>query len=663
MKKKSWKLFSWAILAAFLIGSAFCPRTLADNGTADDRWDADSFVTTNLAATDALGRSLPVVSGFDSSKYVGVFYWLWHSGGLQSRDTTKLLRSNPKEFWDPYDETGIAPAGGMYYFNEPLYGYYSSKDTWVMRKHIEMFIAAEVDFLCFDYTNPGVVFEDALMNFLTVLDTYRQEGWKVPQIMFMTNTGSDEVASWLYNAIYKRNLYQELWFYGPYDKPLLVVGGDDLEGGKISQEVLDFFHIRPSQWPGFEYPYYEDGFSWCDLNRPPKLHEDMINVSVAQHHAYVFSYGMKVDPLVTPRGVNYGRGYTTAAGKNGDVQAILAGANIQEHWDYAISRNPEIVFVTGWNEWATNKRPASFEGQTVATFVDSFNTEFSRDMEMTKNPTYVVDKETGEYLMEGYGDNYYLQLIQNIRRYKGLTKKDGWREPVQQTIQVSGSAGQWNTVNSVYRNSSYDNTARTLLYKQAAADNFIRELRVTHDRESLYFYIETEEDITQHTDGATNWMNLWIGLDGSAAPAWETYQYVVNRHPSSGTVTSLEASKGGFDFEKVADLSYSVQGKVMQIAIPKSALGITGSKFSLHFKCSDSIEKEDDIMDYYVSGESVPIGRLSFSYYSNEAAWQDEQTKSDSTALPWVILGASIVIVGMICAVTAVCVNNKRKAS
>ena len=27
------------------------------------------------------------------------------------------------------------------------------------------------------------------------------------------------------------------------------------------------------------------------------------------------------------------------------------GINFQEQWDYALSVDPEIIFVTGWNEW------------------------------------------------------------------------------------------------------------------------------------------------------------------------------------------------------------------------------------------------------------------------------------------------------------------------
>ena len=617
--------------------------------------------TVNLAATDALGRTLPEISGYKQDRYVGLFYFIWHTGGIDYRyDVTKLLRTNPDALWDPFDATGVSPAC-MHYFNEPLYGYYSSKDPWVIRKHVEMFIAAGVDFIALDLSN-DVIYPETLMTLLETMEAYRLAGWDVPKFVCYTNLNSGNTIKNLYKVIYSRNLYPELWFYGPYDKPLIVGHQSEVE----SEEIKNFFHFRPAQWPGFEYPFYENGFPFCDLNRPQKTHQDLIGVSVAQHTAYVFSYGLKVDPLTEPRDINHGRGYTTAGGKNGDVQAILSGANIQEQWDYAISQDPEIVFVTGWNEWATGKREAWFDNQTVACFVDSFNTEFSRDIEMTKESTYVVDEKTGQYIQEGYADNYYLQMIQNIRKYKGV-KAEAAAEPAPlHTIQVDGAPTQWDAITSVYHNISIDNVARDCVgYKQAAADNFIRQLRVTHDHDNVYFYVQTEENITAYDTSKTNWMNLFVGVAGSTAPAWDMYQFVLNRKPVSDTVTSLEAYTKDGAFVLAEEVAYSVQGNVMQIAVPRSVLGVDNEDFTIHFKAADSIEKESDIMDYYVSGESVPLGRLAFSYHGGQGFQEpsDSGAKSNSGIPNWFIptmLGG----IGAIAAaggIAIACANKKKK--
>jgi hypothetical protein len=564
----------------------------------------------NIVGMDALGRKIPEVSGFRSDRYVGLFYFIWFENSrADARDVTKLLRTNPNELWDPFDKTGIAPPLAMYYFNEPLYGYYSSKDPWVVKKHIELFISAGIDFLAIDVSN-NEIYIDSLTVLLDTLEAFRQAGWDVPKVVFYTNLESGKTVKLLYNLFYKKGLYRDLWFYGPYDKPLIVAHKNELE-----EEIADFFYIRPAQWPGFEYEVYEDGFPFCDLNRPQRIHQNLINVSVAQHTAYVFSFGVKEDPRFTPRDINHGRGYTSENNTNGDVDAILRGANIQEQWDYAISQDPEIVFVTGWNEWATNKRAPESEEQTIAWFVDSFNTEFSRDIEMTKSPTYIVDEKTGKYIEEGYGDNYYMQLIQNIRRYKGI--EGDLPMLVSMTIDINGDLSQWDSVNRIYKNISIDNMERSFGdYKQAAADNFLREIRVTHDKKNIYFLIKTDSDITLPVEGKTNWMNLFIGVDGSKEGSWESYNFVVNRNPFSLSKTSLEAFDNGYSLKHIGNVDYNVNGNIMQIAIPRTMLGIEKGDFKIYFKCADSIEEESDIMDYYVSGDSMPMGRLSYMYSS-----------------------------------------------
>lgn len=135
---------------------------------------------------------------------------------------------------------------------------------------------------------------------------------------------------------------------------------------------------------------------------------------------------------------------------------------------------------------------------------------------------------------------------------------------------------------------------------------------MTHDTDNIYFCIKTEDTITGYDVSKTNWMNLFIGVEGSKENNWESFHYVVNRHPRENT-TSLERFTKGYEGETVSDVSYTIQGNVMQIEIPRAALNIEEG-FSIYFKAADSIEKEDDIMDYYVSGDSVPLGRLAFSY-------------------------------------------------
>jgi len=583
---------------------------------ADDTNNLNSHVSTNIVSIDALGRTVNGVSGYEKDKYVGLFYltWLGYVGTNKVFDITKLLRDDPTSLWNTDAKNIVAPVNAAYFFNEPLYGYYNSADPWVIRKHIELFIAADIDFLAIDCTN-AVVYEKVWTTLLDLLEEYRLAGWHVPQVTFFTNTKSGDVVKFLYENIYSKNLYPELWFKGSYDKPLMIAWDD-----QMTQAQRDFFHVRPPQWP--EADFNENGFPYVEKIRPQRLYTDLISVSVAQHVGGAFSWSKK-----GPQGKvkeSWGRGYTTNNPINGQVDKIVSGANIQEQWDYAISVDPEIVFVTGWNEWVAgkfvNKDDFANYGKKPY-WVDTFNTEFSRDIEMTKSSGYTLD-DNGNYIGEGYGDNFYLQLIANVRKYKGISStSENFTNPVSQTIDINASTSQWDTIKNVYLNLATEKNSRNFIgfadrtrYKQAAPNNFIKQIRVTHDKENMYFYVETDENITPRESEKTNWMNIFIGISGSKNPAWENYQFVINRKPVSDTITTLEKSTGGFNFETVAEIEYSVQGQVMQLKIPRSALNISSNTFSVYFKAADSIETENDIMNYYVSGESMPLGRLSYEY-------------------------------------------------
>lgn len=560
---------------------------LSKAATADNRWDSKSHTSTNVVAVDELGRTVPAVSGYKKDRYVGLFYftWLGQQGEVQSEvyNIEEALKSDPNALMSI--NSSKYPNNVPYFFAEPLYGYYNNADPWVLRKHIEMFIAADIDFLALDFTN-SLVYPNVWPVLLGLLNEYQNAGWKVPKIVIFTKTNAPYVVNYVYENIYSNEIYKDLWFYGPYNKPLIIA-----EKTGLSAEVQNFFYFRPPQWPNESRK--ENGFPYVDWTYPQPTYQDLMSVSVAQHTAGAFSFSYQGN-------LNRGRGFSYATGKNVAAD-VNKGTNFQAQWDNVLKNDPKITFITGWNEWVALK---GIWDNKHGVWVDTFNIEYSRDIEMTKG---------------GYGDNYYLQMIQNIRAYKGIKGKTS--APVSQTIDIHGDITQWNTVSNVYLNMATEKIKRMhsgflvdIIYTQEKPANCIEEARVTHDNDNLYFYVETKSDITAHKAGATNWMNLFIGVDGSKETSWKNFQYVVNRYPGSNGKTSLEASTGGFQFKKTADVEYTVNGKVMQIKIPKKLLGISGNQYSIFFKLADSIEKPEDMMDYYVSGESMPLGRLAYSY-------------------------------------------------
>lgn len=574
----------------------------------------------SLTATDALGRTVPSVSGTDNEKYVGLFYFLWNGQERTKQtniyDATKLMEELGDEFWDG-TEILSSPPNQFHYWGEPLFGYYNAQDPYVLRRHMEMITMAGIDFLVFDATNQ-FTYNQVWQVLFPIMEEFAAQGFDVPKIMFYTNTESEQRVTQLYSQLYEKGLYKDLWFC-PNGKPLIICANK----AGCSEEIRNFFDFRSSQWPGT--PDKEDGFPWIDFNRSQKVYPKggvtggtIMSVSVSQHPGWPFSDSIQYKDVTAASGgtyynENWGRGYTSEAGVN-DPSKIDEGANFQEQWNNALREDPSTVFVTGWNEWIAVK---FYEDITVTTgvpsrlnlpdrrvfFVDTINEEFSRDIEPMKG---------------GYGDNYYLQMIQNIRAYKGT----GEGETVsgqKLTIDVNGTVKQWESVQTSFRDFVGDAVVRNYVdaagintYTDNSARNDISEIRLAYDAENLYIMVSTAENITAYEEGDLTWMNVMLGVEGATGEAFEGFQYVINRSPD-GEKTSVEKCVAGYSFETIGQADYSVNGKYLQIAIPKTLLGLNDS-FTLKVKVTDHITHPEDIMDYYVSGDSAPIGRLSYKW-------------------------------------------------
>lgn len=593
-------------------------------------FDAHEFTLTHLTATDAVDRTLPAISGYKNDKQVGIFYFLWHgqhNPGKTVRNVTELLKTNYNDLFDTDPENAVVPANAWLHVNEPLYGYYSSLDEWVMRKHIELFIAAGVDFVMFDLSN-GYPYIKPMQNFLDILLEYKEAGWDVPRIScYLWVKGNEVLESQLWTKVYTNEKYKDLVFSADGKKPL-IVASLDLDVGKkgqlLDQNYLDYFDVRQSDVAygkdhALLWPYWQFKRDW-------KIYKDMINVSSAQAgNAFSFAY----NPANGYNNEVHGRGWSSSNPVNGDIQAILRGDNAQEGWDNAIAKDPNIIFVTGWNEWVVQKQ---FLPDGTPHYTDNFSVEFSRDIEMLKSATYVSDGKGG-YTEEGFGDNYYLQLAYNVRRYKGIAAAET-DYPDKVTIDINGSLDQWNAVRETYLSLSTNKEKRdargfypTMRYTQAAPANVVDNVQVAYDNQNVYFKITATDTISKYKSGATNWMNLLIGVEGSDQAAWSTFSYVINRTPGSNGKTSVEyfTKNGAYTLATAGEASYTVSGKVLQIAVPRSVLGISEDSFNITFKVTDSIEKQDDILDYYVSGEVFPVGRYAYTY---------QTTYSESAPMP-----------------------------
>ncbi|MDP4206736.1 MAG: hypothetical protein Q8859_12165, partial [Bacteroidota bacterium] len=233
----------------------------------------------NLPATDALGRALPTnkeVGGPKNGKYVGLFYWTWHTNFANNipYNTSEILAKDPSAI-DNYNSPSWPVSGGTYFWNQPLFGYYRDTDDWVLRKHAEMLADAGVDAIFFDCTNGSFTWQESYMELCKVFEQARKDGVKTPQIVFMLafspTDGSLAAIKDIYNNLYKPGLYSDLWFKWK-GKPLIMgypdnltdVAGDPIETA-LRKEIRNFFTFRPGQPAYNTGPSRNDQWGWLEI--------------------------------------------------------------------------------------------------------------------------------------------------------------------------------------------------------------------------------------------------------------------------------------------------------------------------------------------------------------------------------------------------------------
>lgn len=579
-------------------------------------------------AVDGLGRTLPTyteVGEKNNEKFVGLFYWIWHynfAKDYEADNVSEIIAEYPEavnDFSHPAWEN--TSHGKPYHWNEPIYGYYQNLDEYVLRKHAEMIADAGVDVIIFDCTNGTYTWDEAYEVLFRVFDEAINEGVNVPQIAFLLpfNDGEDANTSLknLYERIYSKGRYEHLWF--KWDgKPLIMAHEDALDKkDSYEKEILDFFTFRNNSPTYFDEdtPMRENTWGWCSAYPQTQYgtslfgNPEQMCVSVAQNAADGQLVAMN-DKSGNVQGRSYTVGdysYTYFNGSenvtvdSSTENAMLYGLNFQQQWDYAISCDPDFIFVTGWNEWIAG-RHEEWQG-TENAFPDQYCDEYSRDIE----PSEGVLK-----------DHYYYQLCANIRRFKGVS------EPMKttggQTVDIYGSASQWDNVTNEYFHYTGSTKERDadgwvgLHYENNTMRNDFRSVKVTYDSENVYFRIETVDDITAYTDNA--WMRLLLDTDMTGnSENWEGFEYIINRSNADESTVTVERSTGGWNFTKTGEAAYTVSGNVMQLSIPRSALGLDSSdEVHFNFKLSDNMQNDGDIMDFYKNGDVAPGGRFMFAF-------------------------------------------------
>ncbi|MET6996447.1 hypothetical protein [Chitinophaga defluvii] len=638
---------------------------------ANDQYYRDIYADT-WVGSDALGRTMPDFQKVgavkkDQRRVVGMFYITWHSdnNALPKRDyaadVTKVLAKDPAARLDAKHPLWTE---GSYHWGEPEMGYFLSKDEYVIRKDMSMLADAGVDVLVMDVTN-AVRYWDEWEVLFTTMQKMKAEGNKVPQFCFWAFNGPViTVVQDLYDRIYKNNRFNDLWFYWD-GKPLLLYNGNpkyDANGQDAKQpnphydslaktdashphyndpdyteafykdytkEVKRFFTLRTMwwgyhKWAGKRFIGTEDNWSFgYDLGneKVKAMHPDSL---VSLHK------GKREEAAVTPAqhpSSLVGKSWTREKGEPQLNQYDLPeptyvpwlkktvsnpegyGIYFQDRWEEALKSDPQFLYINDWNEWTAGKyQPEG--GKTFSFmrrnspyfFVDQYNAEFNRAIQPMKN---------------GYTDNYYMQMAQNIRRYKGI-------RPIPQlkglsNVKIDGNFADWKKAQTEYRDTKGDIFHRNykgyggIDYTNNSGRNDIITGKVMVDPQNINFYVQTADPLTAHTDN--NWMLLFIDADNNPSTGWHGYDFILNKEVKDDNTTTLmryDAANTNAPWQQVATVKFRYAGNELEVAIPRTLLGLTGNQFVFDFKWSDNAAGLKDPISLCIDGDTAPNRRFNY---------------------------------------------------
>ena len=248
--------------------------------------------------------------------------------------------------------------------------------------------------------------------------------------------------------------------------------------------------------------------------------------------------------------------------------------------------------------------------QSTYFFVDQYNSEFNRCIHPMK---------------DGYTDNYYMQMAQNIRRYKGIRpipELDGLLQ-----VRVDGDFSDWEKVNVEYLDTIGDTVHRNhkgyggLEYKNDSGRNDIITCKVAVDDENVYFYAGTNGDFTPHSDN--NWMLLLIDSDKNTGTGWFGYDYLINKKVVDEKTTTLSSwprsltpgpagSSPDNPWTEKAQLGYRYSGKALEMAVPRELIGLKGDAFTFDFHWCDNPADLKDPISLCLNGDSAPNRRFNY---------------------------------------------------
>lgn len=568
----------------------------------DDIWDtySDTWVAVDelwrIVNTSETGISAP-----KENRAVGMFYYICNgphgTNGDPIYDITEILKTNSVN-------PQFGPEGKPHWWGKPKLGYYVNTDDFVYDKHLQMLTDARVDFLFMDVTN-AFTYDDAVKRLMAAIDRRTNVGLPSPKLVYTINANASGVVKHLWDVFYSNPDYDKYWFYYR-GKPLLLVNIDDI--ASLSDEIKTHFTTRhcwawmgdskPDRWGWLEN--YPQKCGWTYVNGLKK--KEQISVSTAQH-------------ATSKIGKSYHSGKEPPLDQYAVSEDTPKGLYFSEQWEQAFSQSPPIVMITQFNECMAGRfiikspdefgecRPGGIPTLGESFFVDAYNAEFNRDIEPSTNPLI--------------RDNYYLQMVSNVRRYKGVRTIPTPSAP--QSITLDGDMFQWTSVTPEFRDDIGDITHRSTQGFQNMAPmtnnsgrNDIVMAKLTKDNSNMYFYVKTAANFSNY-NFSKQWMILLINSDCDYKTGWNGYDYAVMKNPTDSKYTLMKCVGKDYQWAPVTLVTRFVKQNEMYFALKKSDLGIT-IEGDIDFKWADNIPENPDILDFIDQGDVAPNGRFNYRY-------------------------------------------------
>lgn len=369
----------------------------------------------------------------------------------------------------------------------------------------------------------------------------------------------------------------------------------------IGAQIREFFTYRKPQPDYFQGQTAPDMWSWLEVfpqhvftNRMGQ--REQMSVGVAQN-AVKGRLGSMSE--VGAHGRSFHGGSIDRS-----PMAVHHGYNFGEQWAHARSQDPQVIFVTGWNEWIAG-RFNEFNGvRNPVMFVDQFDHEHSRDIEPMKG---------------GHGDTYYYQLISEVRRFKGVRTV---APLVSKSIRIDGKFQDWTEVSPEYRDTLGDPMDRRhmgwderVTYEDRTGRNDLEVAKASWSRSSAQFYARTVATLTPSSD--SRWMMLFVDVDADPGTGWLGYDVVVNRSRTPDGKASVERNVGNrYDWHRVGEGQFRAAGREIELSVPWKLLGRSKPPAVLEFKWADNCEERGEWSDFTLHGDAAPNDRFNYRVWT-----------------------------------------------